>query len=290
MVTIKTRYNTRSHFPLLLPSVLILLTTCIVLQSDREAAGKGSEALRYHGGLRNSSDKRKLNAKQLETVLKSLREKTGFLEINFDENGFLNLGDRTKFDGGSATARSLISAATESGRAIDLEAHNSSANVAFARLARPVIFQNRSSGAMIDVYPMELDFNDFKKLRGDGKVLAAFDIGFVIMHELGHAVLKLSDSVESVNDVGECEEFINRIRRELNLPRRLNYIAKTIKSPMTMTRASGEMAELIFSYSDEFQENAKTQKSYLRWEAYAVGPVRDNVESIILKPGTTAAR
>src|SRR5262245_4347873 len=98
MVTIRTRY-TRSHFPLLLPSVLIILSTCITLQSVREAAGKGSEALRYHGGMRNSSDDRnKLNAKQLAIVLKSLRDKTGFLEMNFDENGFLNLGDRTKFD------------------------------------------------------------------------------------------------------------------------------------------------------------------------------------------------
>ncbi len=260
------------------------------MQSVREAAGKSSEALRYHGGLRNSSDDRKLNTKQLEIVLKSLREKTGFLQINFDENGFLNLGDRTKFDGGSATARSLISAATECGRAIDLEAHNSSSKVAFARLARPVVFQNRSSGAVIDVYPMELDFNDFKKLRGEDKVLAAFDIGFVIMHELGHAVFNLSDTLESVNDVGECEKYINRIRSELNIPQRLNYIAQTIKSPLTMTRASGEMAELIFTHSDENRANSKAQKLYLRWEAHAVGPVRDNAAIPIMKPGTTALR
>jgi len=285
MLNIKIRYNTRSYIPLILPSVFIL-TTALFLQFVREAACKSPEAMRYQGGLRNSTDDRKLNAKQLETVLKNLREKTGFLEMNFDENGFLNLGDRTKFEGGSATARSLITAAIESNRAIDLEAHNSSNKVAFARLARPVIFQNRSSGAIIDVYPLELDFNDFKKLRGDNKVLAAFDIGFVILHELGHAVLNLSDRLESVNDVGECEEYINRIRRELNLPQRLNYIAQTIRSPLTMTRASADMAELIFSHSDD----KKVQKLYLRWEAYTVGPVRDNVDSILLKPSTTASR
>jgi hypothetical protein len=290
MTKIKIRYNTRQHPTWLLPSLFILLTSSIVLQVVREASGKSPDPLRYHGGLRNSTDERKLNVKQLEIVLKSLREKTGFLQMSFDENGFLNIGDRTKFDGGSETARSLISSATECGRAIDLEVHNSSTNVAFARLARPVVFQNRSSGAVIDVYPMELDFNDFKKLRGDNKVLAAFDIGFVIMHELGHAVLNLTDSLDSVKDVGECEKYINRIRRELNIPQRLNYIAQTIKSPLSMTRASGEMAELIFSHSDETRANLKEQRLYLRWEAHTVGPVKDNLSSTYSKPGTTASR
>src|SRR5262245_41490410 len=285
MTKIKTRYNTRPHLPLMLPSVAILLTSLFILQSVREAACESPNTLRYHGGLRNSTEDRKLNSKQLEIVLKSLQEKTGFLQMSFDENGFLNVGDRTKFDGGSATARSLISAATECDRAIDLESHNSSSSVAFARLARPVVFQNRSSGAAIDVYPLELDFSDFKKLRGENRVIAAFDIGFVIMHELGHAVLNLSDNLESINDVGECEEYINRIRRELSIPQRLNYIAQTIKSPMTMTRASGEMAELIFTQTDENRANSKAQKLYLHWEANSVGPVKENVISTLLKSG-----
>jgi hypothetical protein len=285
VIKIKIRCNPRHHIPNILPAVLVLLTPYFVLLSVREADCKISDTLRYRGGLRNSSADRRLNSNQLEIVLKSLREKTGFLEMKFDEDGFLNIGDRTKFDGGSATARSLISAATECGKAIELESHNYSSEVAFARLALPVIFHNRSSGKSIDVYSVELDFNDFKKLRGDNQVLSAFDIGFVIMHELGHAVLNLNDNLVSINDVGECEGYINRIRGELNLPQRLNYIAQTFKSPLALNRPSGYMAELIFSHSDVSRLKSNVKELYLRWEAHAVGPVRPNVASTILKPG-----
>jgi hypothetical protein len=289
MTKIKNRNNTLQQIPhtqLIMPAVFVLLTFSLVLQSIREAAGKISDPMRYRGGIRNSTTDRKLNAKQLDLVLKSLREKTGFLEMGFDEDGFLNIGDRMKFEGGSATARSLITAAIECDRAIDLESHDYSSIVAFARLARPVVYQNRSSGAAIEVYPMELDFNDFKKRRGDKRVLAAFDIGFIIMHELGHAVLNLSDKLERLNDVGECEDYINRIRRELNLPLRLNYIAQTFKSPLTLTSTSGQMAELIFAQSPDNRANSKEQKFYLRWEANAVGPVREDVASTMLKPAS----
>jgi hypothetical protein len=288
MTKIKNRSNTLQQIPhtqLIMPAVLVLLTSFIVLQSIREAAGKISDPMRYRGGIRNSTTDRKLNSKQLDIVLKSLREKTGYLEMGFDEDGFLNVGDRMKFEGGSATARSLIATAIECDRAIDLESHDYSSIVAFARLARPVVYQNRSSGAAIDVYPMELDFNDFKKLRGDNKVLAAFDLGFIIMHELGHAVLNLSDKLETLKDVGECEDYINRIRRELNLPIRLNYVAQTFKSPLILTSTSGQTAELVFAQSPENRANSKEQKFYLRWEANAVGPVRQDVASTMLKTG-----
>ncbi|MGH9768219.1 MAG: hypothetical protein ACREAB_12355, partial [Blastocatellia bacterium] len=63
------------------------------------------DPFRYRGGLRNSPGERKLDAKQLDAVLTSLRDKAGFLEMCFDEDGFLTLGDRTKFSGGSGVAR-----------------------------------------------------------------------------------------------------------------------------------------------------------------------------------------
>ncbi|MBO0721959.1 MAG: hypothetical protein J2P41_14135, partial [Blastocatellia bacterium] len=109
--------------------------------------------------MRNSPDAKKLNPKQLDIILKSLREKTGYQGMLFDENGFLNLGDRMKFSGGSETARALLRAAVDSNKSIDLECHNHSETVAFARLERSTVYESRATGKRIDVYPLQIDFS-----------------------------------------------------------------------------------------------------------------------------------
>src|SRR5262249_48841067 len=80
---------------------------CALLPAMAAASG---DPFRYRVGLRNSPGQYRLGAKQLDILLVSLREKTGFLDMTFDENGFLTLGDQTKFSGGSATARALLDA------------------------------------------------------------------------------------------------------------------------------------------------------------------------------------
>jgi hypothetical protein len=253
---------------------LILLTAGISLATVRSET---RDPLRYLGGVRNSLEAKKLNPKQLDCILKSLREKTGFSEMFFDENAFLNLGDRAKFNGGSETARALFSAAVDLSNSIVLESHNHSPSVAFARLQRATIYQSRATGKTIEVYPLEIDFSDFAKLRGDKRVLAAFDVGFVIMHELGHAVLGLRDPAAEGEGPGECEIYINRIRRELNLPERQNYIARTRSSPFTPALGAREHAELTFvdnGYRGDGPGIDRPQRFSLMWEAVSVGPIR----------------
>jgi hypothetical protein len=268
-----------SHLRVLLKVFLpggIFLLACGLFSTVRSASSSIGDPARYRGGLRNSTAKHKLSPQQLDVVLKSLREKTGLTEMSFDTDGFLYLCDRTKFSGGSGTARALLAATVEASIALDLECHNYSSITAFARLARSVVYQSRATGASIDVYPMELDFSDFSKLRGDKRVLAAFDIGFVILHELGHAVQGLRDTSGSDDHPGECEEYINRIRRELNLPERQNYIARTFKTPFSVMRVPVEMAELVFAMPGKDQSSTKTFR--LNWEAHLVGPVRERSE------------
>ncbi len=244
---------------------------CSIFSTPPATAG---DPFRYRGGLRNSPGMRKLNAKQLDAVLTSLRDKTGLIEMRFDENDFLTLGDQTKFSGGSATARALLDAAVTMGHAADLESHMYSSKVAFARLAEPLAYRNFSSGAKIDVYPLEIDFSDFSKLRGDRPALAAFDLGFVILHELGHAALGLRDAAGDPQGPGECEELINRIRRELNLPERQTYVAQTSRvTSFTPTRGSTQFAELTFARTVEKQGRMQTEKFNLRWEALIVGTI-----------------
>jgi hypothetical protein len=234
------------------------------------------DPFRYRGGLRNGSGERKLNAKQLDAVLTSLREKAGLFEMRFDENGFLALGDQTNFSGGSAIARALLDAAAKMAHAVDLESHMHSYQVAFARLAAPVAYRNYSSGAQIDVFPLEIDFSDFSKLRGDHQALAAFDPGFVILHELGHAALGLRDASGDPQGLGECEALINRIRRELNLPERQTYIAQAhAAQTFNPTYGSIRMAELVFARTTEKQGRLQIEKFNLWWEASKVGPITE---------------
>jgi hypothetical protein len=269
---IKFRRLSRTLLP-----CLVLLTAGIFLSSVRSEA---PDPLRYIGGMRNGLEAKKLNPEQLDCVLKSLREKTGFSEMFFDENGFLNLGDRAKFNGGSETARALFSAAVDSSNSIDLENRNHSTAVAFARLERATIYQSRATGKTIDVYPLEIDFSDFSKLRGDKRAIAAFDVGFVIMHELGHAVLGLRDPGTELDGPGECEIYINRIRRELNLPERQNYIARTRSLPSTTGIATRAHAELTFIHPGDIPGTGKPQRFSLHWEAISVGPIRTIMPSM----------
>jgi hypothetical protein len=267
----RQRLSARAHPSRVCVIAATFAALCSIFSSPPATAG---DPLRYHGGLRNSPGERKLNEKQLGAVLTSLRDKTGLLEMRFDENGFLTLGDKTKFSGGSATARAVLDAAATMAHAVDLESHMYSSKVAFGRLAEPIAYRHYSSGEKIDVFPLEIDFSDFSKLRGARQALAAFDLGFVILHELGHAALGLRDGGGDPQGLGECEMLINRIRRELNLPERQTYVAQTHTAPsFTPTRSSIKIAELVFTREVDKQGRMQIEKFNLTWEAFIVGPI-----------------
>jgi len=224
----------------------------------------GADEFRFRPGLRNSPNEKRLDPIQLKIIARSFREKTGFAELDFDENGFLTLGDRMNFSGGSASARKLFIAAMEMKQAINLESWPNSSSILFARIANRVTYENRATGAMIKTCSIQIDFSDFSWLQGDKQAMAAFDPGFVIIHELGHAVLGLRDSVD--NSPGDCEEMVNRIRRELNLPERQTYIAPIYSAP---TSSNTGRAELIFKSS---VGNAVPRSIFrLSWDAERVG-------------------
>jgi hypothetical protein len=78
-------------------------------------------------------------------------------------------------------------------------------------------------------------------------VVEAFDPGFAILHELCHAVLELRDPSTGVKAEGDCESYVNRIRRELEMPERLRYAAAVYWQPPSSSGSTDIIAELIFA-------------------------------------------
>jgi hypothetical protein len=224
---------------------------------------------RPQAGLRNGSGSWRLGASQLRKVLDGLRHKTGFLEMRFDESGLLTLGDRARFVGGSAAARELLIATVDGRVAIELGAYDNSPHIAFAHITAGTIYANSKTKARIEVRQVQLDFSDFAELRGEPEVIAAFDLGFAVLHELVHGVLGLRDAIGGTKELGACDELINQMRRELNLPERQGYGARTqavLSSPVGATM----QAELVFARERTESGRARTKWFYLRWDAKRV--------------------
>lgn len=228
---------------------------CMNIGLTAEAKG------RFCPGVRNVPGKRQLNTDQLNRVVESLREKTGWQSLRFDEDGFLVCPQPHVFSGGSQSARNLLSAAISGDRAYELEAHSFSLDVRFGRLVRGTDYLDDRTASKITGFPLQIDFADFYKLKGHDKAIKAFDLGIVILHELGHGVWQLRDTTFGKEEPGECENLINQVRRELTLPERRSYHAGI--------HAQSMMAELQFAHP---RSQTGKQKIYrLVWDTRLVG-------------------
>src|SRR5262245_26157464 len=174
-------------------------------------------------GVRNSSGPNRLNERQLQILRESLRHKSGFAELGFDQQGALTLGNRQNIVGGSATARALLAAAVDSTDLYELESHERSPEIAFARLRDMEYRISRETGKRVNICQAQIDFADFDSLKGPREAKASMDVGIVLLHELAHGVLKLLDPPSDTDEIGECDAHINKMRRELQLPERLYY-------------------------------------------------------------------
>ncbi len=241
----------------------------------------------YKPGLRNSFDEHALNATELNLVLNQLQKKTGFVRMRFDNDGFLRVDDRQDFVGGSARARELVLAAIDGKKVVVLQSHNRSPEVGFARRGYETRSVHWQADLKITSTPIEIDFDDFKHLRGHTEAIAAFDLGFVILHELCHAVLGLSDVSDELNPAGGCENYVNQIRRELGMPERQHYLADVTFKKMFSSAPSVETATLRFAKTKPGRRpdrRAKKKTLFLRWEVPAVGGKSDNTALPKMKP------
>ncbi len=83
-----------------------------------------------------------------------------------------------------------------------------------------------------EVHVVQIDFTDFRQVPGDKEALAAFDVGWAVLHEIDHVI---SDSADPITQdvAGDCEGHINQMRRELGLPVRSNYFFAYVRSKTT---------------------------------------------------------
>ena len=64
-------------------------------------------------------------------------------------------------------------------------------------------------------------------MQASREVQASFDVGFTTLHELLHG-LGYKDATK-VDELGECEERLNRSREELGLPTRDQYFGDALR-------------------------------------------------------------
>jgi hypothetical protein len=260
------------------PLALALLLSCLALV-DVNAAPQPT-------GVRNSAGPRRLNEKQLQQAQDSLRHKSGFMELGFDAQGGLTLGNRQRIRDGSATARALLIAAVDSGNLYELESHELSPEVAFARLYESEYREIGETGQRLDIFQVQIDFADFDRLQGTREAKAALDLGLSLLHELVHGVLKLQDPQGEMDQIGECDAHVNQMRRELQLPERLYY-----HPDITVARTSDGRrivnASLVFV--ERTAANARPSAKYrLYWLPSEVSPNAQNIAG--LQQGTLAPR
>lgn len=171
-------------------------------------------------------------------------------------------GGNQKSNQGSKLARELVAQAVAGTKTILLEDASRQSEVVFSRVV-PARLKHETSSR--PTFVIQIDFADFDHVNGDRLALQAFDVGWVVLHELDHIVNNSFDA-DYAGETGECENHINEMRRECDLPERAEYfftLLPTAGDSVFITR----FVRLAFE-----QEVAGSKKKYwLVWDARLVG-------------------
>lgn len=240
-------------------AVSLILLTSITTLSVPAAAHEPSQ---FRPGIRNGQGASRLTENQLHEIAESLRIKTGFASLYFDAEGWMRIGGSS--GRGSATAHNLILDAFQGNQLIELHRRERSSEIAFMRLVKSDIYESARTGSQYTVYHLEIDFSDFAYLNGDRVARAAFDLGFILMHELTHGIKQIYDTNASQSSAGDCSDYINHIRRELGMALRVNYFPEIRKQ-------AGSGGHLYFARLS-FTGGNKRYSVY--WDAVKVGNIR----------------
>jgi len=209
----------------------------------------------------SQSDRRELTEK--------LGRITGWSNLSFEANGALQTGSLQPAVG-SPSARALLDKAASGSRVIVVEDASNRDDVAFGSVTPGRWLRNADYRP--EAYVVMIDFADFGQLMGDKRAREAFDAGWAMLHELDHAVNDTKDS-NDIGSVGDCEEHINLMRRELGLPVRTEYF-HTLLLP---GREGRDFPTRFVRLAFEARNDADQEKRYwLMWDAAVVGGSRES--------------
>lgn len=205
-----------------------------------------------------------VSAERRRELAGKLRKITGWPDLAFDRSGALRGGDGGSI-GGSKTAREFFAGVMRGSAVVVLEDASRNPEVAFCRV-NPGRWKEEAA-AKPPAYVVQIDFSDFEQVSGDKRALAAFDVGWGLLHELDHIVNDSQDATSS-GEAGECEAHINQMRRECNLPERANYFF----TPLPITADTVFITRLVrLAFEQEQAPPNKKKRYWLIWDANAVG-------------------
>ena len=210
-----------------------------------------------------------LSSARRELLAAKLRAITG-LAVEFDANGALLL-THSDAHGGSETARNLLVRALNGKRVVILEDTSDRQDVVFARVV-PGRWKHHAA-EMPPTYVVLIDFADFDHLLGDVIALKAFDVGWAFLHELDHVVNDYDDG-DGLNNAGECEDHLNLMRREMNLPTRVDYFF-TLFPATEHSDFRTRFVRLAFDQTDALSK--KHHRYWVMWDATVVGGVNPQI-------------
>lgn len=205
-----------------------------------------------------------LSQARRDELAAKLRKITGWPDLTFDRVGILRLGS-TEPVRGSRGAREFLAKVNFGTNVVVLEDASQRTDVAFSR-----VIPGRWKQAALDgprAFVVQLDFSDFDHVIGDLQALQAFDVGWALLHELDHIVNDSRDAT-SLDEAGECEDHINQMRRECDLPQRVNYFFTFLP----LANDSAFKTRLVrLAFDQEHEAAGKKKRYWLVWDAKLVG-------------------
>lgn len=200
---------------------------------------------------------------QREELAQRLRLITGWTNLEFNDDGALRTG--SDLIGGSQSARDLLNSAFSGSRTILFEDASGHKDVVFCRVMLAKLETDSSDKG--EVHLVQIDFSDFQQVTGDKQARAAFNVGWAVLHEIDHVV---SDSNDPQQDsaAGDCEDHINKMRRELGLPVRSSYFFNYLP----IKNDSNLVSKFVrLGFDEESGPVSKRRRYWLIWDAAVVG-------------------
>jgi hypothetical protein len=206
----------------------------------------------------------KITAGRRQELAEQLRAITGWRGLHFDAGGALLFGEAPP-EGGSQKARELLASAQAGRNLIVIEDASGRDDVVFGRVVE-ARWKGGDAGRP-PAFVVQVDFADFSQVIGDAEALAAFNVGWVALHEISHVTHDAPDASRP-DETGECENLINLMRRECGLAVRAEYHFRLLPGH---DRGDFKTRYVRLAFEGQNPSTNKRRRLWLMWDAEFVG-------------------